>query len=190
MNNLKNTLYLPISIGEALDKLSILNIKIEEIKDHRYDDVKKEYDILFDFLKDYVDKYSTLYNLLKGVNKEIWEYMDVLRDGNLNDEEYFKINKKTIIKNDVRFRIKNKINLNSKSYLKEQKAYNITSKSFFLKDEESIITAKHQEILNLIIEESLNYDEIFIFCNLQNYDEIIKYFDYDKTVNIKLFNKC
>jgi len=181
MNNLKNILYLPISIGEALDKLSILNIKIEEIKDSRYNDVKKEYDLLFGFLKDYVDKYSTLYNLLKCVNKEIWEYMDVLRDGNLNDEEYFKINKKTIIKNDVRFRIKNKINFNSKSFLKEQKAYNITSKTFFLDEIQ-------EESLNSIIEESLNYDEILICCNLQNYDEIIKYFDYDKTINIQLIN--
>ena len=43
MNENDDILLLPVSIGEALDKLSILDIKLDNIKDHRRDNVKLEY---------------------------------------------------------------------------------------------------------------------------------------------------
>ena len=64
---------LPVSIGEALDKLTILDIKLEKISDERKKDVKKEYDILYDSLKSYITKFSYHYNHLKQSNLAIWE---------------------------------------------------------------------------------------------------------------------
>ncbi len=40
-------LHLPVSLGEAIDKITILDIKLDKIKDNRKNDVQKEYDLLF-----------------------------------------------------------------------------------------------------------------------------------------------
>jgi hypothetical protein len=42
-----NILYLPVSLGEAIDKLTILNIKYDKIQDKRREEVKIEYDMLY-----------------------------------------------------------------------------------------------------------------------------------------------
>lgn len=175
-------IYLPVSVGEALDKLSILDIKIEKISDKRINDVKKERDILMEKLYDVVQKYFFLYNELKKVNLEIWDCMEFLRDGNLNDNDYFVTNKKTILKNDVRFRIKNKINILSNSVFKEQKSYVVTKKIIDLKYTNVIF----EKNIQYITECSLNYDEVVIFCNENNYNIIKNYFSYDKTITIFL----
>jgi hypothetical protein len=122
--NKNSELYLPVSIGEALDKLTILDIKLDRIQDSRRDNVKIEYDILHEKIKGYIDNYQKYYNIMKKTNLYIWNLMDLLRDGvNIDDEEYTKLCKDTIIANDVRFRIKNKINILSNSHIKEQKGY-------------------------------------------------------------------
>ena len=56
---------LPVSLGEALDKLTILDIKCEKIKDSRRDDCLKEYNTLYDSLKEYVTTFSYHYRILK-----------------------------------------------------------------------------------------------------------------------------
>ena len=119
-----NTLiYLPVSIGEAIDKLTILDIKLDKIHDIRRNDVKKEYDMLYDKLSIFIEKYQSLYKQMKHVNLLIWDMMDKLRDGNLDEHSYFIECKRCVEYNDIRFRIKNKINDKSKSSLKEQKGY-------------------------------------------------------------------
>ena len=51
MTSEKNDLmYLPVSLGEAMDKLTILDIKLDQIKDNRRIDVEKEYDLLYEKL--------------------------------------------------------------------------------------------------------------------------------------------
>jgi hypothetical protein len=95
---MSNIIYLPVSLGEALDKLSILSLKLEKIKDGRIEDVKLEYNLLFDYLKDYIIIYNFLYDELKKINLEIWNYMDLLRDGSLNDDDYFFLIKKQLFK--------------------------------------------------------------------------------------------
>jgi predicted Holliday junction resolvase-like endonuclease len=52
---------LPVSLGEAIDKLTILHIKMTKIQDSRRDDVQKEFDVLYGVLKDYVIKYNYHY---------------------------------------------------------------------------------------------------------------------------------
>ena len=118
-------LSLPVSLGEGIDKLTILDIKCEKILDKRKIDVQKEYDILYEKLKIFIEEYNELYCTMKKVNLLIWDQMDILRDGNISDEDYTKLCRECIDSNDIRFRIKNKINLISNSEIKEQKSYKI-----------------------------------------------------------------
>ena len=120
-----DTLYLPVSLGEAIDKLTILDIKLARITDSRKIDVQKEHALLYEKLAAFVVTYDHLYTSMKKVNTIIWDYMDALRDGSLDEDAYFKLCKKTIELNDVRFRIKNKINYAAGSLLKEQKGYKL-----------------------------------------------------------------
>jgi hypothetical protein len=118
-----NLTYLPVSIGEAIDKLTILDIKLDKIKDQRKNDVKKEYDMLYDKLTTFIQTYQSLYKQMKHINLLIWDMMDIIRDAKLDDHTYLIQCKRCVEYNDIRFRVKNKINDKAKSCLKEQKGY-------------------------------------------------------------------
>jgi RimJ/RimL family protein N-acetyltransferase len=117
-----NVVYLPVSYGEALDKLTILEIKLNKITDNRRLDVEKEYFQLYDVLKDLIAKTKEHYDKLKDVNLSIWIKQDIFRDTNNIDIKQ-KLCIEIIEENDERFRIKNKINTILNSSLKEQKGY-------------------------------------------------------------------
>lgn len=120
--------HLPTSIGEAIDKLTILDIKLERITDiARKADVQREHDALLhhDVLNSFVQTHADLYNTMKKANAIIWDMMDVLRT-NISTEEYLKTCKDSIEFNDIRFRIKARINQASNSELREQKSYKTT----------------------------------------------------------------
>ena len=104
-----NILYLPVSLGEAIDKLTILDIKYDKIKDNRRNEVKIEYDMLYERLKDFIEKYNLYYKIMKQINLDIWDMMDLLRDSNISNEDYLVKCKECVEANDIRFRIKNKI---------------------------------------------------------------------------------
>lgn len=98
-----NTVKLPVSLGEALDKLTILHIKLDKIKDNRLEDVKKEYSLLFETLKIYIENNKFYYDMLKQVNLDIWEMQDDFRS---NKGDNVSLCLKIIEYNDSRFRIK------------------------------------------------------------------------------------
>ncbi len=181
--NENNILSLPVSLGEAIDKLTILHIKCDKITDQRKIDVQKEYDILYEKLKVFIVKFDELYCSMKKMNLIIWNQMDVLRDGTTSDEDYMKLCKECIESNDIRFRIKNKINLISNSTLKEQKSYKVNRLVVHLNCNE--------EYFYLFIEPikyfSYIYDEIIIQSS-KNIDNFRNIFDYDNTIkyNIEL----
>jgi hypothetical protein len=174
---MNNILYLPISIGEAIDKLTILDIKCEKIIDSRKVYVQNEYDILYEKLKDFIIIYNELYESMKKINLLIWHQMDIIRDLTVNDEEYNKLCRECVESNDIRFRIKNKINLISKSFLKEQKSYNINKKY--------IIINCNEKYFDLFIKPikyySYIYDEITIQTT-KNVDNLKNIFSYDNTI--------
>jgi hypothetical protein len=122
-----DSVFLPVSLGEAIDKLTILDIKRDNIKDERRKDVELEYNLLLERLGAHVEQHGGLYNSMKKVNRLIWDYMDLLRDGCMDDQAYLALCRKTVEYNDIRFRIKNKINYAAQSVLKEQKGYKINS---------------------------------------------------------------
>jgi hypothetical protein len=174
---------LPVSLGEAIDKLTILYIKCQKITDNRKIDVQKEYNILYEKLNKFIEKHKELYISMKKVNLIIWDQMDILRDGSTSDEEYMKLCRECIETNDIRFRIKNKINLISNSHLKEQKSYKINRLIIELNCNE--------EYFHLFIEPikylSYVYDEIII-NHIGNINVIKDTFYYDNTIkyNIEL----
>lgn len=150
---------LPVSVGEALDKLSILDIKLENITDNRYEHVKKEHDLLHNKLQSYIGKTEKYYNMIKKTNKHIWVLMDLLRDGqNIDDGTYLRLSRETIYANDIRFRIKNKINNITKSSIKEQKSYKVLKTLFDLSGFKNDI----QMLTKFIYYMSIMCDELYI----------------------------
>ena len=176
-------LSLPVSLGEAIDKLTILDIKCNKIQDNRKKNVENEYNILYEKLKEFIEKYNELYNSMKKINIIIWKQMDDLRDNATFDENYMKLCKECIDSNDIRFRIKNKINLISNSFLKEEKGYKINRLFIELNCSE--------ECFSLFIEPikyfSYIYDEIIVNSS-KNIGLIKEKFYYDNTIkyNIEL----
>ncbi len=173
-------LYLPVSLGEAIDKLTILDIKLDKIVDNRKIDVKKEYNLLYEKLRDFIIKYQNLYQSMKKVNLLIWDMMDILRDGNEDEEKYLRKCKESVEYNDIRFRVKNKINYVSKSILKEQKSYKINRLVIIINKESNT----NEIFLNIIKYLSFIYDEIFIISEF-NLDYLKNYFNYDITILFK-----
>jgi hypothetical protein len=174
-------LHLPVSLGEAIDKLTILDIKLDKITDNRRDDVKKEYDLLYDKLQEFIVKYENLYQIMKRVNLLIWDMMDILRDIAIDDDaQYLKICRDCIEYNDIRFRVKNKINFVSMSLLKEQKSYKINRMVIVLKHELFL----HDVFAQIIKYFSFMYDEVNVVSDL-SLDKLKETFSYDTTILFK-----
>ena len=115
-----------ISIGEALDKLSILGIKMEKINDEaKLDNVAKEYYMILDLVEEDMLQ-DELYDKLKFVNRRLWEIEDEIRicekhgDFNLN---FIRLARAVYHRNDERADIKRQINLKYNSNLIEEKHY-------------------------------------------------------------------
>ncbi len=127
---------LPVSFGEAFDKLSILDIKLQKIKDERVHDVQKEYNLIYKQLQPLFTRHIEYhYKILKHINQTIWDQQDEFRD--CQDSAKRNVLCVEIIKeNDRRFLVKHKINSLLQSALKEQKGY-VRRKAVLLAHEES-----------------------------------------------------
>ena len=114
---------LPVSLGEALDKLTILDIKMRKIGDERAADVKAEYMVLLEKLQEYVSRYEYHYRILKVVNEAIWDIQEDFHGSGTSAEEGAILCRNILLENDRRFRVKAKINTLANSVLREQKGY-------------------------------------------------------------------
>ena len=119
-----------ISAGELLDKITILEIKIDKIKNE--DDKKevlKEYKSLKKIQEDNIEfneEIKKLYNNLKQTNSKLWEIEDKLRVFEKEkkfDNEFIKLARGVYFNNDDRSKIKLKINKLLKSNIREVKQY-------------------------------------------------------------------
>ena len=117
-----------VSNGELVDKVSILSIKLENIKDkNKLTNIKKEYDLLLqkmELLKINID--SEEFKELQSVNGELWKIEDKIRIKESKqefDDEFIQLARSVYFKNDVRFEIKRKINAQTNSLLAEEKEY-------------------------------------------------------------------
>jgi len=120
---------IPVSIGELIDKLSILSVKLEKIKDNdKLFFVNLEYNFLMDksstFLSD--DVINKLFFELCEINRNLWEIEDAIRISEHNkqfDHEFIELARKVYITNDSRFQCKNEINKITNSTIREVKEY-------------------------------------------------------------------
>lgn len=181
MLNKTNLLYLPVSYGEAIDKLTILDIKMNKITDERKKDVTIEFNKLASELKELIKPINFYYEALKMINLSIWEDQDIFRYSS-NEYEKSKICIKIINENDARFRIKNKINLTLNSYLKEQKGYNEKIIKFNYTND----TNKINFYNSIIKYESIFNDKVIVYCSSLYIDSLKKYFIYDPSIEINI----
>ncbi len=119
----------PVSVGELLDKLSIVEIKIKNISDsQKLEYLNKEFNLLKEKADDVksinTQKYNEFYSSLLKTNSKLWEIEDDIRDlENLKkfDEAFVSLARSVYITNDERFEIKTKINNFFGSSIVEQK---------------------------------------------------------------------
>ena len=125
-----NKILVEVSVGELLDKISILEIKKEKIKDpENLKFINDEYNILNEQLKNNVksdDKLNNLFKSLKEINSKLWVIEDDKRLCEKNSdfgEKFIKLSRDVHFLNDDRAKIKLEINNHTKSKIKEIKAY-------------------------------------------------------------------
>ena len=125
-----NKIIIEISVGELLDKISILEIKKEKIKDiSKLKFISNEYSILKDQFEKKINTSERLENLfqkLKEINKKLWVIEDDKRNCEKKKdfgEKFIKLSRDVHFLNDERAQIKLEINEYSSSGLKEIKEY-------------------------------------------------------------------
>jgi hypothetical protein len=120
---------IPVSVGELIDKLSILQVKLNNIKDsNKLNEVQKEFDALKLVSETYFSNEDilNLYDDLIQTNSKLWIVEDELRlheKKQLFDEKFVELARSVYYTNDERFALKNKINQMTNSEFKEQKSY-------------------------------------------------------------------
>ena len=125
-----NKIIVEVSIGELLDKISILEIKQEKIKDpEKLKFINNEYSILKDQLGKNVnsdDELNNLYKSLKEINVKLWVIEDDKRQCEKDKdfgEKFIKLSRDVHFLNDDRAKIKLEINNHTGSAIKEIKEY-------------------------------------------------------------------
>ena len=125
-----NKIIVEVSVGELLDKISILEIKKEKIKDpEKLKFISNEHSILKDQLEKNVksdDKLNKLFQDLKGINAKLWVIEDNKRDCEKNKDfgdKFIKLSRDVHFLNDDRAKIKLEMNNLTGSSIKEIKEY-------------------------------------------------------------------
>ncbi|MDD5649097.1 MAG: DUF6165 family protein [Candidatus Nanoarchaeia archaeon] len=133
----------PISIGELYDKITILEIKIDHIKDpEKLQNIQKELNILIEIFHNLENIYVMKFDELKKINQDLWDVEDQLRIMERNKEYVIPINVKISFSglfaksidfielarrvyylNDKRAEIKKEINILYNSNIIEEKSY-------------------------------------------------------------------
>ena len=120
-----------ISVGELLDKMSILEIKSIKISNpQKQKNIKKEYDLLNEkaqIIKEgYEEKFEELYKKLIKINSQLWDIEDEIRILEKNQDfgkNFIELARSVYFTNDERAKIKNDINKTFGSELVEVKSY-------------------------------------------------------------------
>ena len=128
-NNYKrlSTIFAPVSLGELIDKITILEIKKSYMSGRKLRNVENELELLKNTLKKNnleIDK--DLINNLKSVNNNLWEIEDNIRMKESNqefDNEFIELARSVYKENDLRASIKKEINHKYNSELVEEKSY-------------------------------------------------------------------
>lgn len=116
-----------VSIGEFIDRLTILEIKLQKITDQqKLKNIRNEYEILSKSGEKMPDKSDPLYQKLREVNEKLWEIEDRIRDYEKKQDfgrGFIETARMVYFTNDLRAKIKRDINLNTRSEIIEEKSY-------------------------------------------------------------------
>jgi hypothetical protein len=119
----------PVSVGEMIDKLSILQVKKKKISNpEKLSYVNKEFELLYNLSTDFLNnmEIENLYHELVETNSALWDIEDKLRVAEKDqkfDDEFVSLARKVYFTNDERFRLKNEINSLTSSEIREVKDY-------------------------------------------------------------------
>lgn len=164
---------LSVSVGEAVDKYSILCIKKNEIKnEEKLKAIQDEMNVIYPQIKELITEHNYHYQCLLKVNKDIWDLSEKVRDPNLSVDYKNTLFLETFYKNDARFRIKNKFNKLSSSALKEQKSYPGSQIVLYVNHSYK----QHEHYIRYL---SLCYDVVILRVFIDYYEEINKSFSND-----------
>ena len=117
-----------VSIGELVDKVTILHIKSERIRDpEKLANIRKEFQRLHQAMKSAgMDENSREYRQLYEINGRLWDIEDAIREkeaAQCFDETFVDLARSVYFTNDKRAAVKREINLNCGSDLVEEKSY-------------------------------------------------------------------
>jgi hypothetical protein len=122
-------IYTPVSVGELIDKLSILQVKKTKItNEEKLEYINKEFELLYNLSSVYLDikELETLYHILVKTNSKLWDIEDklrVLESEKKFDEDFIELARNVYFTNDERFSLKNQINKITDSEIREIKEY-------------------------------------------------------------------
>ena len=127
-----NKIIVEVSIGELLDKISILEIKKEKIKNpEKLKFITNEHSILKNQLDNNIesnDKLNSLFQTLKKINAQLWIIEDDKRQCEKDKdfgEKFIKLSRDVHFLNDDRAKIKLEMNIHTGSKIKEIKEYTV-----------------------------------------------------------------
>ena len=129
MNNdiKKKIINVPISVGELIDKVSILEIKKDKLKNLKLKNILKE----LSFLRAVIEKNSIfipdeIFFQLKSINLKLWDIEDKIRIKEKNkefDNEFIELARSVYLNNDRRSETKKELNIMFNSEIIEEKSY-------------------------------------------------------------------
>ena len=123
----KRITHVPISIGELIDKVTILEIKKDKLKNLKLKNILKE----LSFLRAVLEKNSIfipdeIFLQLKSINLTLWDIEDKIRIKEKNkefDNEFIKLARSVYLNNDRRSETKKELNIMFNSEITEEKSY-------------------------------------------------------------------
>ena len=123
----KRIIHVPISIGELIDKITILEIKKDKLKNLKLKNILKE----LSFLRSVLEKNSIfipdeIFLQLKSINLTLWDIEDKIRIKEKNkefDNEFIELARSVYLNNDRRSATKKELNIMFNSEIIEEKSY-------------------------------------------------------------------
>jgi hypothetical protein len=170
LDSIGYTMNIEVSVGEAIDKYNILEIKSKKITDpvKKYE-IHKELCTLEKCVP-ILQTYNEYYNWLTTVNTKIWDYTDSIKTLPITDPSFAFLSNEIFEENQKRFRIKSFFNCVANSNIQEQKSYQHSHCRIFVSSLD-IFYSKISEINAL----SISYDSISLDCSFgMDFESILK----------------
>jgi len=173
-----NSVTVPVSYGEAIDKLAILEIKFTKMDKYKKDEVQKEYDEVLGYVNHLMNENTRFYyDHLVKCSTIIWNQQVDFRN---NKGDRVKLCDEIIFENDRRYRLKNKINNLLGSFLMEQKEGYAVKKAFVL---------THLGLGDLLTSNGIvrylatTHENVTVVCKKKYLNEIQLIYSDDKTID-------